>query len=62
MENGDCRRRHDEYASNMQQRSNKAIHDRDESNYAFLIGHITKEGGFSFDLKPPMSVCALILK
>ena len=24
----------DEYASNMQQRSNKAIHDRDESNYA----------------------------
>ena len=24
----------DEYAANMQQRSNKAIHDRDESNYA----------------------------
>ena len=24
----------DEYASNMQQRSNKAIHNRDESNYA----------------------------
>ena len=24
----------DEYASNIQQRSNKAIHDRDESNYA----------------------------
>ena len=24
----------DEYASNMQRRSNKAIHDRDESNYA----------------------------
>ena len=24
----------DEYASNMQHRSNKAIHDRDESNYA----------------------------
>ena len=24
----------DEYASNMQQRSNKAVHDRDESNYA----------------------------
>ena len=24
----------DEYALNMQQRSNKAIHDRDESNYA----------------------------
>ena len=24
----------DEYASNMQQRSNEAIHDRDESNYA----------------------------
>ena len=24
----------DEYAANMQQRSNKAVHDRDESNYA----------------------------
>ena len=24
----------DEYASNMQQRSNKAVHDRDQSNYA----------------------------
>ena len=27
----------DEYASNMQQRSNKAIHDRDESNYALKV-------------------------
>ena len=33
----------DEYASNMQQRSNKAIHDRDESNYALKLALVEVE-------------------